>query len=295
MVCSHPSRYWFRYVDHTWVIQQQCNKQAFLDQINNIVPAIQFTVEGNKDNGAIPFLDTLVTPQAEHSFSITVYHKHTHTDQYLQLDNNHNLAAKYSVIGILTHRANTVCTTAELCNEELEHLRETLVKYKYPRWAINKIQNKYINSNWEENGKNNNNQEEDPTQGPNNPTCTEDRTKKEKPSTGHIVVLYVQGLEGNLKKICSRYWVPTYFKGSATIKQLLVRPKDQDPKDHKNNFIYSYQCGEVDCDEECIEDTPRILGERYKEYLKEPSPIHVHRLKTGTQHQPRQLQHIRQE
>ena len=56
--------------------------KIFLDHINSIDPVIQFTVEGNQDNGAIPFLDTLVTPHTDHSLSITVYCKPTHTDQY---------------------------------------------------------------------------------------------------------------------------------------------------------------------------------------------------------------------
>ena len=207
---------------------------------------MQFTIKGNQDNGAIPFLDTLVTPQA-HSLSITVYHKPTHTDQYLQWARNHNLAAKYSVTGTFTCRANTVCTTPELLNEELEHLREAMVKCKYPKCALNKIQNMYTNNNQEENGSNINNQEQDSTPRPNNSTCTKGSTNKDKPSAGHIVVPYVQGLGEALKKICSRYGVQTYFKGSATIKQLLVRTKDQDPKDCKSNVMYSYQCGEVDC------------------------------------------------
>ena len=118
-----PSRHWFRYVDDTFVIQQQANKQVFLDHINSIDLAIHFTVEGNQDNGAIPFLDTLVTPQADHYLSITVYHKLTHSDQYLQWDSNHNLPARHSINGTLTHSANTVCTTPALLNEELEHLR----------------------------------------------------------------------------------------------------------------------------------------------------------------------------
>ena len=96
LVCLQPPpRYWFRFVDDTCVIQQQANKQAFLDHINTIDPAIKFTVEGNQGNGAIPFLDTLVTPEADNSLSITVYHKPTHTDQYLQWDGHHNLSAKY--------------------------------------------------------------------------------------------------------------------------------------------------------------------------------------------------------
>ena len=56
----------------------------------------------------IPFLDTLVTPEADVPLSYTVYHKPTHTDQYLQWDSHHKLSAKYSVIGTLTHREKSL-------------------------------------------------------------------------------------------------------------------------------------------------------------------------------------------
>ena len=134
-------------MDHTWVIQQQAHEQLFLDHINSIDPSKKFMVEGNQENGAIPFLDTLVKPGADNSLSIKVYCKPTHIDQYLQWDSHHNLSAKYSVIGTLTHRAKTVCTTLELLNEELQHLKEALVRCKYPKWAINEVQNKVINGN----------------------------------------------------------------------------------------------------------------------------------------------------
>ena len=65
------------------------------------------------------------------------------------------------------------------------------------------------------------------------------------------------------------------------MKQLLVKPKDQDPMDKKSGVIYSYQHGEVTCNEEYIGDTVRTLEERYREHLKEPSPIHVHIQHTG--------------
>ena len=94
--------------------------------MHSIDPAIRFTVEGNHENGCIPFLDTLVTPQAENSLSITVYHKPTHTNQYLQWGSHHNISAKYSVIGTLTHRAKAVCTGPEFFQKELQHLREVL-------------------------------------------------------------------------------------------------------------------------------------------------------------------------
>ena len=146
---------WYRFVDDTWVIQQQAHKQAFLDHISSIDPSIKFTVKGTQGNGAIPFLDTLVTLQADNYLSITVYHKPTHTDQYFKWDSHHSLSAKYSVIGTPTHRAKTVCTALELLQRELHHLRKVLVKYKYPYWAINRVKSKFLKSNQEDSSNNN--------------------------------------------------------------------------------------------------------------------------------------------
>ena len=105
-----------------------------------------FTVEGTHINAGIPYLDTLVTPEVDNSLSFTVYHKPTHTDQYLQWESHHNLSIKYSVIGTLTHRVKTVCTQPELPQKELAHLREALLKCKYPPWTLNRVQSKLINN-----------------------------------------------------------------------------------------------------------------------------------------------------
>ena len=148
--CLHPSRHWFRFVDDTFVIQQESHKQLLLDHINNIDPAIMFTVEGNQENGTISFLDTLVKPEANNSLSISVYRKSSHTDQYLQWDSHHNLATKYSVIGTLAHKAKTVCTGLKLFNKEIQQLREALSRCIYSKWALDKIQSKFITWNWQE-------------------------------------------------------------------------------------------------------------------------------------------------
>ena len=135
-------------------------------------------MEGNQGNGAILFLDSSVTPEADNSLSITVYHMPTHTDQYLQWDSHHNLSAKYSVIGTLTHRAKTVCTRWELFQKELQHLTEALVRCKYPNWAISRVQNKYINNNWEGNINHNNLQDNIP-----NPGACMDQTQQSRDNT----------------------------------------------------------------------------------------------------------------
>ena len=101
---THPSRMWLRYVNDTCVIQKENHKQIFLEHINSVELTIRFTVEDNKEDVTIPFLDTIVKPEADGKLSITVYRKSIPTDQYLQWDSHHHLSAKYSVINTLTHR-----------------------------------------------------------------------------------------------------------------------------------------------------------------------------------------------
>ena len=90
-----PPKIWLRYVDDTWVVQREENKQNFFQHIISVGLAIKFTVENNKENGAIS-LDTIVKPEADGKLSITVYRKPTHTGQYLQWDSYHHLSTKYS-------------------------------------------------------------------------------------------------------------------------------------------------------------------------------------------------------
>ena len=97
-------------------------------------------MEDNKEGGSIPFLDTIVKPEADGNLSITVYRKPTHTDQYLQWDSHHHLSAKFSVINTLSHRAKTVCSKPELLQQEMDHLRKALTKCKYPKWALDRVE-----------------------------------------------------------------------------------------------------------------------------------------------------------
>ena len=98
-----------------------------------------------------------------------------------------------------------------------------------------------------------------------------------------MVIPYVQGLGESIKNTCIKYGSQTHFKVNRTLKQILVKPKDKDPKERKSGVIYCFQCVAIDCGEESIGKTSRTLGERYKEHLGEPSPIQVHSNLTGHQ------------
>ena len=96
-----------------------------------------------------------------------------------------------------------------------------------------------------------------------------------------LVIPYIQGLCESIKMICGRYGIQTHFKGSNTIRNLLVSPKDKDSSVSQSGAIYWFQCGDLSCDDEYIGETSRTFGERYKEHLKDPSPIHQHSNHTG--------------
>ena len=220
--------------------------------------------------GPSPYMDTIVIPQADGKLSTTVYRKPTHTDQYLQWDSHHHLSAKFSIIHTLSHRAQTVFSNPELLHKEKTHHMNALTQCNYPKWALDKMERRLNKPSSEAfDGANN--------QGP---TGAQLATKEVK-TKGHILIPYTQGLCESIKKIYGRYGIQTYFKVSNTIRNLLVSPKDKDPMVNQRGTIYWLQCGDLSYDDEYIGETSRTFGERYKEHLKDPSPIHQHSNHTG--------------
>ena len=154
-----------------------------------------------------------------------MYHKPTHTEQYLQWDSHHSLSAKYSVIGTLTHRAKIVCTDPELLQNEINQLRRALGKCNYPTWAINRVQNKVLNNNQEDSSNNNsaNQNNIDNSQAPtthtrdNNTIQTHNNNNQDnnqpttnsgnKSTEGQVGIPYTKGIVESIKHICSKYGI----------------------------------------------------------------------------------------
>ena len=102
-----------------------------------------------------------------------------------------------------------------------------------------------------------------------------------KNTVGQVVIPYTKGIGKSIKQICGKCGIQVHFSGNTTIKQVLKKPKDQDPRNNKSGVIYSYQCNHLDCDEEYIGETSRTIWERRKSHLKQPSPIHGHIQQSG--------------
>ena len=75
---EHLPRVWKRYVDDIFVFTKTSDKEEFLEHLNSLDSHIQFTSGTSREDGSIPFLDTLVMPQPDKSLITTVYRKPTH-------------------------------------------------------------------------------------------------------------------------------------------------------------------------------------------------------------------------
>ena len=231
---------WKRFVDDTFTIIQKADKDAFLDHINSIDSNIHFTYEDPKEDGSIPFLDMLITPDEEGRLNTNVYRKPTHTDQYLHWDSHHAITSKYSMIGTLYHRARTVCSYPNQLQKEEKHLFKSLSKCKYPNWALNRVKLKSQTPALKKSKENSN------KPAPNN---------SRRPKT-HIVVPYHQELSESFKKTCKK-GIEVHLKGGHTIKDLLMASKDKDPSLKRSGVIYRYKCDRVDCGHGYIEESAR--------------------------------------
>ena len=235
-----PLTLWKRFVDDTFTIIKKADRNSFLQHLNSIHQNIKFMCEEVRDDGSMPFLDILVTPKEDGSLN--------------------NISSKYSVAGTLYHRAKTICSDPQLQKKEEDHLCQALQKCRYPIWAISRAKIKSQNPSRGK-SRNNNNQ-------------TGQKTTNNK--NIHMVVPYQQGLSERIKKTCQKYGVQVHFKGSQTIKDLLMAPKDKDPITNKSGVIYRYKCSEDGCEDEYIGESARTFAERFKEHQKSPSPIHDH-------------------
>ena len=178
-----------------------------------------------------------------------------------------------SVYNTLAHRAKVVSRTPEDLNKEIEHLNKALRDCHFSNWALNKLQLQFQ----QKDNLNNNNTQRGETTNNNN----QDTNQRQQNKNIFMVVSYIKEIRERFKKICNKQGIQVHFKCTETVKYLLMAPKDKDPKLTKSGIIYGYQCPNINCTEQYIGESGRSLGDRYKEYLKAPSPIHMHTPTTG--------------
>ncbi|OXA41186.1 hypothetical protein Fcan01_24023 [Folsomia candida] len=94
-------RFWRRFVDDAFIIAKGRKLKSILDKLNNFNPAIEFTLEEEK-NGKLAFLDTMLYDKIDGKIGHYVHRKPTDTNKYLDYQSFHPNAHKIKVrFGIL--------------------------------------------------------------------------------------------------------------------------------------------------------------------------------------------------
>ena len=88
-----------------------------------------------------------------------------------------------------------------------------------------------------------------------------------------MVVPYILGLGEKFKRTCNKKDIQVPLKGSNTIEDLPMAPKDKDSKLQNSGVIYQYKCPTINCPVEYTGDTGRVFGDRLKEHLEDLSPF----------------------
>ena len=115
----------------------------------------------------------------------------------------------------LAYRAKTVVSEREDRRRELEHLRGALRCNGYLDWILRELK------------EDNNDEGEVKRLEPVKETPDKERNKNIP-----VVIPYIKGFSEQIRWVLGKYGIPTYFKPTNTLRQLLVKPKD--PVDKEN-------------------------------------------------------------
>ena len=272
---DNPPRWWKRYVDDTYTVLKKHQAQAFTDYLNTVDEDIKWTTEGEvlkdievEDNEkkverCLAFLDTLSVINEDGSIRTRVFRKDTHTDQYLNFNSNHPLEHKRGVVRTLTHRAKTVVSDLEERKKELEHVGRALGYNEYPEWMLAETREA----------------PDDEREGVTDEESVTTDRRKEESRKKPVVIPYIRGVSEQLRRIFGAFGVPTYFKPTNTLRQLLVHPKDPVGKEKVVGPVYNIKC--EDCEASYIGETERSLKARFGEHRRPSSTTsevsrHIH-------------------
>ena len=111
--------------------------------------------------------------------------------------------------------------------------------------------------------------------------------RKPNPSTGkfiegaRVVIPFIKGLSEQYRHTLAKYKVRVFFKGTSTIKSLLLHLKDPIPDAQKTDIIYNRKCPAHNCTAEYIGKTKSYLKERVSDHRSQTtSAIRKHHIST---------------
>ncbi|CAF1482133.1 unnamed protein product, partial [Didymodactylos carnosus] len=130
---------YLRYVDDIFVLLHGTQKDAaaLKKYMNSLHPTIKFSIEVQNDN-KLPFLDVMVERKDKELITY-VYRKPTDTGLYLKWTSNQPRSYKINLLKCLCIRAQRICSTSTLLEQQFQYFRIMFRANGYPNNVINKV------------------------------------------------------------------------------------------------------------------------------------------------------------
>ena len=215
--------------------------------MNSYHPNIQFTLE-IEENQKITFLDVLITCTRDNKLETTVSRKETNTDLYINWNSHAPIQWKRVSSKNLIQRSISICSNENLCEDELNDLRNVFIKVNdYPPKLVNSM----IKIELE---KNSSDQQEVTT------NATSKQIQLVLPYAGKRGNNIIRKIRRQLNKhLKDDVKVMITYQGTKLSPRFEV--KDQTKFEHRNDVVYCCKCPENDCDEFYIGETDRLISE----------------------------------
>ncbi|BHF63700.1 hypothetical protein SprV_0200669400 [Sparganum proliferum] len=207
----HIPKFWARYVDDTFVVTERDQVLTFQEQLNAVFPDIQFPME-EEENNRLAFLDVLVCRKDCGGLRTKVFRKATNTMQVLNFNSNHPISHKRSCVRTLHRRVETHCSESEDKIAELQHLRRVFRANGCPRNFVNRCIRKRDER----------------------PNRTDTKVWRALP--------YVKNVSEAVGRLLAPLGVGVAHRPEATIRRLVMKPKDPLPRLETSGFVYRIWC-----------------------------------------------------
>nr|VZI05069.1 unnamed protein product [Spirometra erinaceieuropaei] len=207
----HRPKFWARHVDDTFVVIERDQVLTFQEHLNAVFPDIQLTME-EEENNQLAFLDVLVCRKDCDELKTKVFRKATNTMQVLNFNISHPISLKRSCVRTLFRRVETHCSEPEDKIAELQYLRRVFKANGYPRNFVDR--------------------------------CI--RKRDERPNRTDTkswwALPYVKNVSEAVGRLLAPLGVGVAHRPEATIRRLVMKPKDPLPRLETSGVVYRIWC-----------------------------------------------------
>ena len=259
-------QHWYRYVDDTFAVVDPSKLKLILNKLNSFDRNIKFTHEVEQ-SGKINFLDVNVQRTKDDLIETSVYRKKTNTDLYIHWDAFAPMQWKKSTLIMLIKRAFIICSTDELREQELEHIKHVFCNINgYPKVFVNRMIEQELS--------NNNNLTQLQTTTTDNETDDVKNVHLSLPYAGKHGEKLINKMRKNLDSA-----LPITVKPIITFNSNKLGSnfniKDQTKFEHNNNLVYMCTCPYKNCNASYIGETKKRINERIIDHNKRDKKSHV--------------------